>query len=243
MTGRAGRIARWGLAGTALAAALAAGLYALYLGYEPGATRYPVRGIDVSHHQGPVDWAAVAAGPVDFVYLKATEGGDFRDPLFASHWDETTRVGLPRGAYHFFTLCRPGAEQAENFIATVPADPTALPPAVDLEFVGNCAARPAKDALAAELAEFLDRVEAHYNRPAVLYTTRGFYRAYLDETPLDRPYWLRSLWLAPRYGPGDWAFWQFHDRGDRPGISGPVDLNVFAGSADDFAAFRETRSP
>lgn len=222
---------------------VAAGLYALYLGYEPDAARYPVRGIDVSHHQGPVDWAAVAAGPVDFVYLKATEGGDFRDSAFADHWVDTARAGLPRGAYHFFTLCRPGAEQAANFIATVPADPASLPPAVDLEFVGNCAARPAKETFAAELAVFLDRVEAHYGRPAVLYTTRGFHRAYLDGLALDRPFWLRSLMVAPRYGPEDWTVWQFHDRGDRPGVSGPVDLNVFAGSADDFAAFRETRLP
>ncbi len=39
--------------------------------YAPDRERYPIRGIDVSHHQGPVDWQKVAADDVAFVYLKS----------------------------------------------------------------------------------------------------------------------------------------------------------------------------
>ena len=50
-------------------------------------------------------------------------------------------AGLKVGAYHFFTLCRPGAEQAAYFLATVPVDTDLLPPSVDLEYEGNCSVR------------------------------------------------------------------------------------------------------
>ena len=54
---------------------------------EPTPTREPtsrrVRGIDVSHHQGAIDWQAVARDGVQFAYLKATEGTTFTDPAYA----------------------------------------------------------------------------------------------------------------------------------------------------------------
>ena len=57
-----------------------------FRGWEPDPDRYPVRGIDVSHHQGAIDWTAVAADDVAFAYLKASEGGDHRDRRFAANW-------------------------------------------------------------------------------------------------------------------------------------------------------------
>ena len=114
----------------------------LYSGHwHPSDSRFPAQGIDVSHHQGAIDWPLLPAQGVDFAYIKASEGGDHRDRAFAANWSGARRAGIARGAYHFFTLCRPGADQAANFIAAVPAEPDALPPAVDLEYMGNCAAR------------------------------------------------------------------------------------------------------
>ncbi len=45
-----------------------------------------VSGIDVSHHQGAIDWQAVASAGIDFAYAKATEGSQFVDGQFASNW-------------------------------------------------------------------------------------------------------------------------------------------------------------
>eukprot|EP01030_Chromulinospumella_sphaerica_P019884 gene19884-19787_t len=94
--------------------------------WEPDPGRYPVRGIDVSHHQGTIDWTAVAADDVAFAYLKASEGGDHRDRTFAANWQAARAAGLKVGAYHFFTFCRPGADQARNFLAAVPAQRDSL---------------------------------------------------------------------------------------------------------------------
>ncbi|KAH9917684.1 uncharacterized protein BXZ73DRAFT_80803 [Epithele typhae] len=76
------------------------------------------KGIDISHWQGTVDFDALRANGVSFVYIKATEGTTSIDPKFNSHYTGATRAGLVRGAYHF---ARPdkssGAMQARHFLA------------------------------------------------------------------------------------------------------------------------------
>ena len=112
----------------------------------------------MSHHQGVVDWGKVAKSDVAFAILKATEGGDYVDETFARNLAGAEEARLVVGAYHFFTFCRPGAEQAANFLRVVPRDRPMLPPAVDIEFVGNCEARPAVADLQRELTAFLTEV-------------------------------------------------------------------------------------
>ena len=73
-----------------------------------------------------------------FVYLKATEGGDYKDSKFQENWLKAREHGFHVGAYHFYRLCRDGKTQADNFIATVPNKADALPPVIDLEYDGNC---------------------------------------------------------------------------------------------------------
>jgi lysozyme len=46
----------------------------------------PVQGIDVSYWQGNIDWEAARAAGIDFVFIKATEGGDHIDPKFRDNW-------------------------------------------------------------------------------------------------------------------------------------------------------------
>ena len=199
--------------------------------WHPSEEAYPVQGIDVSHHQGAIDWSLLPDQGVDFAYIKATEGGDFVDPLFAENWDAAGESGIARGAYHFFTLCKPGAEQAANFIATVPQDESALPPVVDLEYMGSCAERPKLGDVRAELGDYLRLVEAHYGKPAVLYLTEEFDEAYAISENFDRPLWLRSLVLEPEFGARDWTFWQVSNFRQLEGVQGRVDWNVMQGTA------------
>lgn len=169
---------------------------------------------------------------VDFAYIKATEGGDHVDSEFAANWRGARRFGIARGAYHFFTLCRSGAEQADNFIATVPLEHDALPPAVDLEYMGNCAGRPPVADVAAELKAYLSKVEARYDQKAVLYLTEEFDRAYGISARFDRPLWLRSLVFEPDFGARPWAVWQASNFRRLRGINGRVDWNVMRPEVD-----------
>jgi len=225
-----------------LCAALIAATAAIVGGWwTPWAGRY-VQGVDVSWHQGAIDWRALAGDDVAFAYIKATEGGDHVDPRFARNWEDAGAAGVLRGAYHFFTLCRPGALQAENFIANVPRTDGALPPALDLEHKGPCREGPTMSNVVFEARVFLDRVEAHYGVRPILYTTREFHDAHLADVRGEQ-FWLRSLFRRPDFREHDWVIWQHHNRGHKRGVSGPVDLNAFRGDASALAAFAHAPRP
>ena len=200
----------------------------------PSKSKYPVLGIDVSHHQGDIDWRTLAHEGVQFAYIKATEGGDWVDSRFIENWNEAHDVKMYRGAYHYFTFCRTGAEQAENFIRAVPDTDRSgtLPPVADLEFVGNCKDRPPLTDVQSEIRDYLERIEQHYGRRPVIYTTREFRERYLHEDFDDYEVWMRSLFSRPELE--QMRVWQYHSRARIDGIDGPVDLNVFNGDQTAF---------
>jgi lysozyme len=227
---------------TAAALVFAAAIIAAAGGWwTPWASRY-LQGVDVSWHQGAIDWRALAADDVAFAYIKASEGADHVDPRFAFNWREAAAAGLYRGAYHFFTLCQPGARQAANFIAVVPRDANALPAALDLEHMGSCREGPTMPDVIAEARIFLDRLEAHYGVRPIIYTTREFHDAHLTQLSGER-FWIRSLATPPSFRRADWIIWQHHNRGHKHGVSGPIDLNAFRGDAAALAAFANAGRP
>lgn len=182
-------------------------------------------GIDVSGHEDDdIDWVEVAGDGIDFAYLKATEGGDLVDPTFARNWREAGRAGLDRGAYHFFTFCRSGSEQADNFLEAVPVDMAALPPAIDLELAGNCAARPSQAWIDVEVGTWVRQVEAATGQDVVFYVGEDFRGRYDVPSAGGRPLWKRRTFLRPVTG--DWWIWQASYRARVAGIDGGVDLNV-----------------
>jgi lysozyme len=201
---------------------------------EPSAARFPVRGIDVSHHQGIIDWAQVKASGQAFAFIKATEGADFRDTRFTENWQRARAEGLVTGAYHFFTFCTPGLAQADNFLSVAPLDAPVLPLSVDVEFTGNCVGWDSVDTIRRELVAFVGHVRSRVGHAPLLYTTEEV-RAELVPAELHpERYWLRSLWGEP--SSAEWQFWQYSDSGKVPGISTVVDLNVFVGQRPAWAA-------
>lgn len=210
---------------------------------HPGREEFPIRGVDVSHHQGEIDWPAVARDGQRFAYVKATEGGDFKDPAFRRNWDAARRAGLKVGAYHFFTFCKPGRAQALNFVEAVPDDAGALPPVIDFEFVGNCGERPATEAVLKELSDFTAVVVKTYGKQPVLYATRSSYSRYLAGRTGGYPLWMRDVFRRPgRIDGRRWTIWQFADNARVNGVKGLVDQNAFNGSEAEFLAFIGTRS-
>jgi lysozyme len=196
-------------------------------GYRPALEAGERYGVDVSSHQGEVDWDVVAADGIAFAYVKATEGGDFVDESFRRNWDGADAAGLDRGAYHFFTLCRPGTEQAENFLRTVPSDAHSLPPVVDLELAGNCSQRPDRAWVERELGAFLEQVESAAGETVVLYVGDDFEGRYRIRDELDRPIWHRRVLIRPDVA--GWWIWQVHGYASVDGIDRDADLDVMRG--------------
>ena len=180
---------------------------------------YAVHGIDVSQQQ------------VHFAFIKATEGSDFVDSLFCHNWEELQRVGLKRGAYHFFRPQTSAEAQANNFFRNVPAAYGDLPPVIDVEVLDGVS----KNELIAGLQQWLFLAEIHYNVRPIIYSNLHFYNRYLAGHFQEYPLWLaRYNDRQPQLADGHtWQFWQYGDRGALPGVRGPVDLNVFSGTLYD----------
>ena len=213
--------------------------YSLLLYPHPAsAQQYPIQGFDVSHHQGDIQWAKISPQKYQFVYLKATEGGDFKDQKFQQYWLQAREHGLTVGAYHFYRLCRSGEIQAQNFIATVPNKTDALPPVIDLEYDAQCINTFTKEQLLKEIQLMHDRLYQHYGKQPIFYISKAFYNIILAGQFSKTPLWVREYQGKPQLKNNPkWLFWQHTNQGEIKGIAKSVDLNVFNGDTADWNRF------
>jgi len=198
---------------------------------------YTVHGIDISHHQGTIDWellrnqGIIDGHPVAFVFMKATEGSDLVDRQFESNFKAAHEQGIMRGAYHFYRTSTPAKKQAEHFIKHVQLSPGDLPPVLDVELkpgdVGT-------EELRQGVLEWLIRVEQHYGVRPILYTYHSFRQQYMNDSVFNLyPYWIAHYYVDSVRYRGPWAFWQHSDKGELPGIKGDVDLDIFRGTYEE----------
>lgn len=192
-------------------------------------TAFTVRGIDISHHNGLVEWAKVDSG-LAFVIMKATQGNRFKDPRFDSNWKEARKKGLVRGAYHYFHPGIPASEQFQHFKSVVQLEKGDMPPMLDVEN---------KRCDMNEVGKWMDMAEQHYGMKPVLYSTFGFFKVFIaDRIPACRV-WLYSdenRDFIPAVENYDCILWQHSHRGNLRGFKGPVDLNRFLGDRIAFEA-------
>lgn len=210
------------------------------------------QGIDVSHHNGNIDFRKVAADGISFVFVKATQGTTFRSPKFLQLVKDAKATGLLIGAYHYVDDSAGSVEaakaEAQNFYKAIQAaggiDVFDLPPVMDYESNKN---GHSKATIAAVAKTFLEEVQKLTGVKPLVYTYPAFIgnfsglssyplwiARYSKQTPADASGWTR------------WHFWQYSDgaaggylpRGNRKvdGISGAVDLNEFDGTPAELKA-------
>ena len=180
---------------------------------NPSKTRYPVRGVDVSHYQGEIDWKVLGRQDIDFAYIKATEGSSHVDEKFSQNWSESALSGLAVGAYHFFSFDSSGKDQLAHFIQCLPDREGMLPPAVDVEFYGDKAANPPNPAdVEQELGTLLEGLEAQYGMVPVIYATEESWNLYIRGRFDRYPLWIRNVKTKPRTEGEPWLLWQYTNR-------------------------------
>lgn len=195
---------------------------------------FDIHGFDISHHQGQIDWGELqklqtAPFPVRFVFMKASEGGDFSDTAFVRNFNEARKHGFIRGAYHFYNPKTDALRQAEFFIRSVKLEPGDLPPVLDIEVKGEDEKK-----LRNDLRIWLQRIEQYYKIKPILYTSYKFKTRYLNDSLFNSyPYWIAHYYVDSVEYKGQWRFWQHTDIGQLPGIHEDVDLNVFNGSLEE----------
>lgn len=191
---------------------------------EPSLKEYPVRGIDLSHHNGKIDLTAITDS-IDFIYLKASEGATWRDPMYDTYYSQAKDAGIPVGAYHFFNFTIDGRLQAENFLWHTRHHSLDLQPVIDVETHTQSSLPDSKviDRLTDMITALRD---AGYN--PIIYTHRYGVERFIEKlkiTPKPK-IWISSFTDPPLPENVDWIIWQYSNVGSMPGITGNVDLNV-----------------
>lgn len=201
---------------------------------KPCLDDYPVRGLDLSAHNGEINFDSIAAH-YDFVILKATEGGNWTDRAFEANYLKAREAGLKVGAYHYFRFDRPGLPQAINIYNTLYNKHLDLPLALDVEDHGN-ASGVDRDVVIQRLRETVDFLLGH-DVSLMFYTNKLGYSRYVEADFASFPLWICSFTDPPVHGP--WTFWQYTHSGRVTGVPGETDINLFNGSKAQFDNFIE----
>jgi GH25 family lysozyme M1 (1,4-beta-N-acetylmuramidase) len=195
------------------------------------------RGMDVSSHQGNVNWPAAAAAGGRFAYVKATESTTYRNPYFAQQYNGSYNAGLIRGAYHFALPDRSsGTAQADYFVGHGGGwsrDGRTLPPALDIEYnpYGAVCYGLSPAAMVSWIRAFSNQVRARTSRYPTIYTTRDWWVSCTGNSPAfgaTNPLWIARYASSVGALPAGWSFhtiWQYASSGPLPG-----DQDLFNGA-------------
>lgn len=214
-------------------------------------------GIDVSHHNGTIDWSKVKKAGVNFVYIKASEGLTLGDDQYATNIAGARAQSIPPGAYHFFIPTSSVAQQVTNFCNKVGSLQAGdLPPVLDAEVPSRWITAPAEaaqmhaawlgmtvDQRVAKIVEWMDGVEKQLGVTPILYASSSFVRDTLGGSPKLNKYllWVAHYKVAAPTVPAPyttWTFWQDSETGTVSGITGNVDTDWFNGTAADLNALK-----
>ncbi len=215
-----------------------------------------VYGIDVSYHQGDIDWNAVANDGKVFAWVKATEGYTYDDPNFQDNMTNGQAAGVVMGAYHFARPDNNSATDEANHFLSVAGSYIGdgfLPPVLDLEDPPNVNLQDlyTSSELTAWVQEWIDVVVQNTGVEPIIYTN-GNYANYLQSSLSSYGLWIADPDGDPSDPPSsstlgiwsDWKFKQYSWSGTVSGINtSEVDLNVFNGTTEEFEALIHSSVP
>ena len=188
-----------------------------------------IEGIDVSQHNGYIDWGQVKNSGINDVIIKATEGVDFKDPNYNLYYSQAKALNFNIGFYHFFSEKTSPTRQAEDFYNAIKDKEYNIIPVLDVE-TNNYKRSPEK--LTDRCLEFLNRFTELSGEECIIYTG-----AYFGLTELDFRIKEYKLWEA-HYNKSNslkcistgfinLVGHQWSETGTVKGIRGNVDMNYF----------------
>jgi lysozyme len=184
-----------------------------------------VWGIDLSHHQGDINWEKLKKEKPYFIFFKATEGVTHNDRNYREHYNNARKHGIIVGSYHFFSYKSSGKAQAKHFISVARFQKGDLPPVLDVEYRKKM---PDHKKVTKEIKDFLVVVLKSTGYKPIIYCDYDFYKQYLkSEIKTDYYLWICDYRRQPT---NKWLFWQITDKFKISGISGYVDFNLFNGN-------------
>ena len=189
------------------------------------------QGIDVSEHQGRIDWNAVKASGIDFAILRVGFGapswGGRVDYQFNRNISECERLGIPYGVYIYSYAFdnQQAADEASMVINCLSGHNPRLPVYYDLED-NSIIANGRQTGIASRAQVFCNRISAAGYEPGI-YANLNWFNNILTDSVFKSSSW--DHWIAQYNSQcdytGNYSFWQYKSNGKIPGINGNVDMN------------------
>ena len=186
-------------------------------------------GIDVSRHQGDINWDSVNPY-IDFAMIRAGFGKNNIDAKARRNVSECERLGIPYGLYWFSYALHPemAKKEAEYLINFIGEHKPDYPIVYDFEY--DAVTHATKNGVSINRQFVLDCTEEfcrtleEHGFYAMFYTNQDYYQRYYQASKVAEKY---DMWYA-RYAQSAGrkvTLWQYSDKGELPGISGYVDLD------------------
>ena len=188
---------------------------------------FPSFGIDISHHQGEINWEQLMVTEhydtiIQFVYCKATEGSDHFDSQWERNRTELSKLGIPHGAYHFFNPKSEPRPQAQHFLKYWKKEDMDLPPVLDVETEGFSDAD-----LIAKMKIWMTVVENETGMRPIIYCSLNYFETKFINDFKDYKFWIAAYSRKPAFiDDSRIIHWQYSETGELPGIDEKVDFNV-----------------
>jgi GH25 family lysozyme M1 (1,4-beta-N-acetylmuramidase) len=193
-----------------------------------------IKGIDISHWNGAIDFDRVKASGVEFVIIKAggSDKGFYTDPMFITNYNKAKAAGLFVGAYYFagknFRGTEAGFADAQRFIKILDGLKFEYPVYVDIEAQENRYKEEITDAAVA----FCNMLEsAGYFVGIYASDIAGFKNKLNHERIKSYAHWVARYGKEPEVCK-NYGIWQYSSKGSVSGIVGSVDMDI---SAVDYA--------
>ena len=226
-------------------------------------------GIDVSRHQGDVNWSTAKANGARFAYIKATQSWPsslYKDPKFSQNYTKSRNAGLIRGAYHFAMPAHSsGAVQAREFMANGGGwtnDGYTMPPLLDIEWnpynktaypqgKGDMCYGMTPSQLVTWIKDFGNTVKAKTGRLPMIYTAQSWWDECTGDSAAFKSWPLHvsifptaDVAKNPRELPEGWTtfnVWQYSSNSNLLGSTKNVDANVWNGDLTSLRDFAKNR--
>ncbi len=190
-------------------------------------------GIDVSEHNGALDWAKIKAAGIGFAIIRTGYGVSHTDNYFIHNIEGAIAQGIPVGIYHFsYALNAAGAKAEAAFVLKLLEpykDKITLPVFYDFEYDTVAYAKKqgvtlGKEAFNAHTVAFCETIKAAGYTPGTYYNL-DYLRRYVDINRVGKYVQWYAQYASTASAAG-WAVWQYSSSYTIPGCSGRFDVNV-----------------
>ena len=189
-------------------------------------------GIDVSHHQGKIDWAQVRASGVEFAIIRAgyrgqTSGGIYEDAYFKTNMKGAIANGIKVGVYFYSTAINEteALEEAAWVVKKIAPYSVTYPVVYDFEdFNAKRCVNVGGAEATINANTFLNYVKANGYEP-MMYANKNDITKRMSRSSFSCKFWLAHYTSQTDYT-GNVNMWQYTSKGTVPGISGWVDMNI-----------------